>query len=430
MVRMKVKDFPMKSYYWPIIATAFLLSACAKGDVSGVDGRSFLEALAGPKVETMSDTLIKSAQESEEAGNYPRAIQFYQQAIDKYPDRTEYKAAIGDAFRKNGEPDRALSVYDEALKQEPALAAAREGKGLALMQKGDTQAAAALLTEVRASGKSSWRTPNALGIMSAAAQQPDQARAYFAEAQKASPGNPSILNNLGLAQALNRDFDAAIATLNQATSLAQGRPALHKQVELNAALVYGASGRLEEAEAIARKYFTGPALNNNLGFYAHLANDDQLSKTYLNMALTQSKSFYKRAWENLEAVQSQPASPGNKAKTITIAAPEPKPAAQEAKPVEESRPMELTPPPAEAPNPVPAPVPEVATPAVETAPPPAPETVAAPTPTPAPAQAVVAPEPPPAASPATPMRQRIRPKEKPAGNGFDAIGNWFGSIVD
>jgi hypothetical protein len=39
-----------------------------------------------------------------------------------------------------------------------------------------------------------------------------------------------------------------------------------------------------------------------MGLYAHLAKDDQMAKSYLNMALTESKTYYGKAWENLEAV--------------------------------------------------------------------------------------------------------------------------------
>jgi hypothetical protein len=39
-----------------------------------------------------------------------------------------------------------------------------------------------------------------------------------------------------------------------------------------------------------------------MGFYAHLAKDDALAKTYLNMAISGSSTFYERAWNNLDGI--------------------------------------------------------------------------------------------------------------------------------
>ena len=79
-------------------------------------------------------------------------------------------------------------------------------------------------------------------------------------------------------------------------------PYQRKQIDLNLAMVHGVSGDFDTARDVAGKYLEGPALDNNLGLYAHLAKDDSLAKSYLNMALTQSPTYYERAWENLDVV--------------------------------------------------------------------------------------------------------------------------------
>jgi hypothetical protein len=85
-----------------------------------------------------------------------------------------------------------------------------------------------------------------------------------------------------------------------------------KRIDLNLSLVYAVAGKQDEARAVAERYFSGPTLSNNLGLYAHLANDDEMAKAYLNMALTDSKTFYERAWDNLQTINSSstPASSG------------------------------------------------------------------------------------------------------------------------
>lgn len=290
------------------IATTALLAAngCSPQDMGVVkDGKSWLGEQAGPKVDSVSDSLLKSAQDAELAGDARASATYYQQLADKNPENAAYAVSLADAVRRMGDPDKALSLYEGVLKANPQHAPALEGRALAQMQRGEFDAAEAGFNELVKSNKATWRSYNGLGVIYAGKQQGGTARQYFDEAQRLSPGNPSILNNVGLAQAMGKDFAGANATLAQAAQLAAPRPAFRRQIDLNNAMVYAAAGKLENAEAIARQYFEGPALNNNMGFYAHLAQDDQLAKTYLNMALTQSKRFYPRAWQNLEALNTQ-----------------------------------------------------------------------------------------------------------------------------
>ncbi|MBV8939095.1 MAG: tetratricopeptide repeat protein [Alphaproteobacteria bacterium] len=408
-----------------LILAPLLLTACGK-EAGGVipDAKAYLSSMDGPNVPTMSETLLKSAQDSEEAGNFAAAAQYYQQLAEKYPDNKEYKIALADAYRRGGDPDRALSVYDAVLGQDPSSIHAKEGKGLALLQKGDTSGAETMLSQTRAASHD-WRSANALGVIAASRQDMTGARGYFEEALRASPGNASVLNNMGLSQAFNHDFDAAIATMGQAQAASVAHPALHQQVDLNTALVYASAGKLENAEAIAQRYFQGAALDNNLGFYAHLAHDDQLAKTYLNMALTQNKTFYQRAWNNLEALNSdsQSIQRSPTEKTLTIAPAETKPA--ETKPAE--MPTAAAPPEKKAAvTAVSAPVPAAApTPALS----PAPAPVAA-TPPPAPT-ATALPMPPLVPAPESPAPHRaVKPTPHKPENGFDSLGNWVGSIFD
>lgn len=292
-----------------LAAVALLSTACSKETGVIADAQSFLDTFDGPKVDGVEATQLKMAQDAEAAGNFPQAAQLYQQLADSYPTKIQYRLDYADAIRRAGDPDAAIAVYDVILGGTPSNVEAKEGKALALMQKGSFDMAEPLLLETKTSGKATWKTFNALGVLAASHQQAEPAKQYFAEATRLSPNNASVLNNSGLALALNKEYDAAVATLTQASGLSAGKPVNRKQIDLNMALVHASAGKLEQAETIARQYYEGAALSNNMGFYAHLAKDDQLAKTYLNMALTQSKTFYQRAWNNLQAVNSAPVVP-------------------------------------------------------------------------------------------------------------------------
>ena len=130
-----------------------------------------------------------------------------------------------------------------------------------------------------------------------------EAMAYYTEALKHSPDNPAILNNVGLSQAADHNFPRAIEALQQAERVSAPDDR-RKEIDLNLALVYGVSGDLDTAKQIASKYLEGPALDNNLGLYAHLSKNDALAKTYFNMALSRSPTYYERAWKNLDIIDS------------------------------------------------------------------------------------------------------------------------------
>lgn len=365
-------------------------TACSREDAGVIaNHREYLDSQPGPAVSGVSDTLAKTAQDAENAGDFATAAAYYKQLADQYPGKAEYRVKLGDALRRGNQPEQALALYDNVLAASPANAAAREGKGLALMQKGEFDNAEKILMQLRSEGKSSWRTSNALGVLATVRQSPAHGLGYLEEAKRLSPSNPTILNNEGLTLALGRDFTGAVDRLTQASALSAGKPAARRQIDLNTAMVYAAGGRLDSAEAIARQYFEGAALNNNLGFYAHLANDDALAKTYMNMALTQNKTFYERAWNNLEALSGAKSglSSKSKSKTLSIAPPE-EPEASAA--------------------PALAPAEPVAT------------AQAAPSPTPAAALAPAAGTP---EKPASSSRRN-------ANNGFQSMGRWVGSLLD
>ncbi len=279
----------------------FLLSACEDG-MQNFDPKEFLDNLDGPKVTTVNDTLLDNAKAAEKQGDYGRAAQFYEQVLAKSPEDKEVAVSLAESYRRSGKIDAALSLYDQVLLSDAKHVRALEGKGLALMVKGDFETPGSLFSEVLTIDATRWKTLNALGILFSTRGMQHEAQAYYLEALKYAPSNTSVLNNLGLSQALNKSFDEAIASLSQASTISAINSVDRKRIDLNLSLVYATAGKLPEARAIAEQYFEGAALNNNLGLYAHLAKDDQLARSYLNMALTESKIFYEKAWDNLQSI--------------------------------------------------------------------------------------------------------------------------------
>jgi Flp pilus assembly protein TadD len=296
-----------------LIAPLFLLAACDAQTESWLgtgekDKDKAMAALPQPDVMGMNSTLERQATEAMDKGEFNRAGQFYKQMIDSpkgtADEKFRYKLGFAEAMRRAGQPAPALDLYIQLLKEKPDNIDAAEGKALSLMQTGKATDAGRAFADIIEKDKTRWRTLNALGILFVNKNMIPEATAYFTEALNQSPDNPSILNNVALSQAVEHSFARSFETFEQAIRMSANE-AQRRQISLNMAMVYGISGDIDTASSIASKYLEGPALDNNLGLYAHLARDDNLARTYLDMALSGSATYYERAQQNLDAINSK-----------------------------------------------------------------------------------------------------------------------------
>lgn len=299
----------MRQSYPVLFSTAallMLLSACDQnGGGMPIDAQKFLSGLDGPKIPSMQENQLEAAKSAEKNDDFKQASQIYEQILEKDPDTTDVVQLLADSLRRGGEYDKAISVYDGILTKDEGNVAAKEGKALALMAKGDFETPTILLEEVLKVDGTRWKSLNAMGILFVTRGLYPDSMKYFDEALKQSPNNIAVMNNLGLSQALNKQYDLAVDTLLKASTLSTVGSTGRKRIDLNTALVYASAGKLPESRRIAEQYLSGPSLDNNLGLYAHLAKDDSLAKSYLNMALTESKTYYEKAWDNLEALNNK-----------------------------------------------------------------------------------------------------------------------------
>jgi Flp pilus assembly protein TadD len=310
-----------------LLSTALSLSACGEMGKQLFDPDTTFAAFEQPKVKGINDTQEEMAKEAAASGDFARAAQFYQQLVATEKGTPEqvlrYKLGWADAVRRDGDSETALRMFEELHAQNPSNVDIAEGRGLSLMANGKITDAGRAFSEVMEKDPKRWRTLNALGILFVTKNMVPEATAYFTEAINQSPDNPAVLNNAGLSYAVDRQFPRAIEALKQAARVSKS-PQQRKQIDLNLAMVHGVSGDFEFARDVAANYLEGAALENNMGLYAHLAKDDTLAKSYLNMALSQSPIFYERAWENMNVLTNAGASDSMDAKTK----PAPKPAAR------------------------------------------------------------------------------------------------------
>lgn len=280
---------------------ALLLSGC--GIVPQVDlSKKQLAELKGPDTGSINASLQTQAHQAEDQGDFKRAAQILRQLVDKNPDNLDYSVSLADDLRRSGDNENALKTLDELLKKNPNNVGALESKGLCLMNTGEFPEAGAAFGKVMKADPTRWRTLNAIGILFAMKNMIPESTAYYNAALGQSTDNPRVLNNLALTQAMDRQYDKAIETFTKARRHAQEGTNEPKSIDLNLALVYAIMGKLDLAEQTAAPHLSKAGLYNNMGFYAYLARNNDLAKSYLNMALTQSPTYYERAWKNLSAI--------------------------------------------------------------------------------------------------------------------------------
>lgn len=306
---MTARCFTRRRFY--ALAVSFsammLVTACSsaiRSSAGSEDMERILEEVKGPDVPGMKDALLNGARQAEAAQNYSSAAQFYAQLVEKYPDELEYGYQMAESLRKAGAYKEALAAYALLEKEEDYKIKALEGAGLTLMAEGDFDEAGDKLADVMAADTTRWRTINAIGILFTVKEMYPEARQYFAEAMVQAPKNTAVRNNMGLMEALDKQYDEAIKLLQEAGKLAGKDSKQKMRTDLNLALVHAIKGDLQSAERAAMPHLTEAQLLNNMGYYAYLAEDDQLAKSYLNMALTSSPRHYEKAWENLETLNT------------------------------------------------------------------------------------------------------------------------------
>ena len=279
---------------------ALLLGCSLEPSDSKHDADKEFAKLDAPDVLTVEASMERAALTALKAGEYTNSASLYQQLFDKNQQEMRYQLGLAESLRRLGSFEASIGFYDMILAKDANHIDAFEGKALALMGEGEIEDSSKMLQRIIERDPARWRTHNALGIMFAIKGMLPEAMAYFNEALKYSDKNPSIHNNVGLVLAMQQQYRQSVDAMVKGARKAEATQ--RKQIELNLALIHGIFGNMAEAKRVASKHLSGMSLENNLGLYAHLANDDELAKSYLNMALTGSSVYYERAWKNLDII--------------------------------------------------------------------------------------------------------------------------------
>jgi Flp pilus assembly protein TadD len=270
-------------------------------------------AATSKKVVYSKAAIAESAEDADSAdkafssGNYAKAANLYKELLDLDDKNTDNLFKYAESLRLGGDTKSALKNYDKVLQLDPSALHALEGKSLCFVQDGEFKKAAVLLGEIVNKDATRWRVLNALGVVYAITGHAKESMDYYEMALQVSNNNPSVMNNMGLSVAFGGDLERGRKIIERSLDYVDKDDVKKMEsIDYNLALIYGMSGKMDEAEKILNKYLPKAAVMNNLGFYAKLTNNDKLARTYLGKALASSPVHYEKAWNNLQDISGAP----------------------------------------------------------------------------------------------------------------------------
>lgn len=255
------------------------------------------------KLDSVTHMVAESGEKFFSNQEYAKAASVYSQLISINPNNKKYMFMLAECKRMLEDFDGAMYYYNALLDSPEYLHSAVEGKILIFTQKGDFLKSIDTAIEYPDIIEKSWKIHNAIAIAYASNDNIEKAVFYYNKALVLADNNPAIMNNIALSMVLTKNVKKGISLFNQILSNESLTPKLRKHISLNLALAYSMNKELEKAEEIASKYLRGREFYNNMGVYAHIANNDRLAKSFLNNALSKSIVHYNKAWDNMSLLQ-------------------------------------------------------------------------------------------------------------------------------
>jgi tetratricopeptide (TPR) repeat protein len=218
----------------------------------------------GTELQTI-DEIVESGRTYLESGEYEKAIEELESAVEQAADDSDARFLLGQAYNQAGQLEEAAEEFRKVLELSPESAAAHHNLGVTYYQLQDLQSAVNEFETALAIDPDDPDTHYQLGATyltlafsgsaSASAVDPellDQATEEFSAALELKQGMPEALIGLGNVHIQQGDYEAATATLQQAIeSLPDSREAYYA---LGGA--YAQSGNIDKACETFKHFLT------------------------------------------------------------------------------------------------------------------------------------------------------------------------------
>jgi len=251
-------------------------------------------------VESVDDARLK-ARDAIQEGKIDLAQAYYVKAYGMEPDNIDLLLEMAHLYKSIKKMDLAERCYQLILEKNPDHSIALEKYGLLLIKLNNYQLAEEKLMQLLVTKESekNWHALNGLGLIKSLQGLDDQAIGYFKLALEIQPKQIDMLNNMGYSLYRSERYKEAIDFYKQALAI---NPNNHK-ILFNYALLKARTKNYQTALKVFSSLMSTAEAHNDVGYIAMKNGDLDQAAYYLQQARKLSPRFYKKANDNLQALQ-------------------------------------------------------------------------------------------------------------------------------
>lgn len=279
---------------------AGIVTACATppkevADVSLEDLVSETQTLSVEQQEL----ILVQADRAFRARDFDTALQKYSALIKAKNETPEILLGYAESLLAKQELDRALVAFKKLEKTPGSEAKSLQGQGIVLARTLGMEDAKKKLQRSVELDPDLWRAWNALGQIADIEEDWAAAEIAYRKALDVNPKSVATVNNLGMSALLQGRLDASLASFEKALEIDPSSEVVQRNRRLVLAMQgkYGEALRNATPEQIAREL-------NNVAFVAMHRGDHSEARRLLDRSIDSSDTFYKKAEENLEQLDS------------------------------------------------------------------------------------------------------------------------------
>jgi len=251
-------------------------------------------------VESVDDARLKARKAIQE-NKIDLAQAYYIKAYGMEPENISLLQEMIKLYKMMQKDDLVEFCYQLILKQQPEHYQTLKQYGLLLIKLNKYQPAEDKLIQILSmdEAKKDWTILNGLGLINDLQNKHIEAISYFKQALEISPRQIDVLNNIGYSLYRLKKYDEATAYYKQALAI----NLVYSKVLFNYALLKARIKQYDEAIFIFSKLMTPAKANNDVGYIAMKNGDLAKAEYYLETARRLSSTFYKKAFDNLQALK-------------------------------------------------------------------------------------------------------------------------------
>lgn len=229
-------------------------------------------------------------------GQRKRAISLYEKTLALDPQLAGVPLQLAELYLEVGDYANARKLFTYLLEQDPTNLAVREGVAVCQLKEREFQEARDGFIHVLEREPRSPRSLNYLGVIADLEGRYGDAEHFYQRALAMRPDDPLILNNLGYSKMMTHQYGEAVRYFEKALTF---DPENEKRIKNNLSISYAWQGNYQQALLTLSPTLEDPVAYNNVGYIALLRNDYRKAIELLEMAISLSPNYYRRAAVNL-----------------------------------------------------------------------------------------------------------------------------------